>query len=395
MMIFNQYNSMIRKNLFVTILVVLVLSNVCYAREGMSVKDFLEEALPTQTGRKIVLDRTTGILTVTDTPSNHKLIRRLIQEFDIGPTQVMIEARFVEVGVSDLDEFGIEWYWYRAGGPGMAPAFSDLTVGNSWQYLDPNNRRSADNVNWTISDPEFGEAGECFPATAYGADFYIGKTSFTGDYLRGNLHALEQRGKANTLSAPKVMTLAGQMATMESTTTFPYVSKVELENLGTADDPIWNIKTTIEEKTVGISLEVTPHVGSGSKFITLDIHPVVDELIDQKSIRPSVTTTYYWNTGEGVMLVNATVPGIPDTVGWPTIETRSTQTTVVARSGRTIILGGLIKENEKITNKKIPFLGNIPLLGKLFRYKHVDRNKQKLLIFITATLISPEGEEIK
>jgi len=386
---------MIIKKIFVVSLLVLAFSNFCYAQEGMTVKEYLDEALPPQAGRKVVLDKTSGILTVTDTPSNHKLIRRLIQEFDVGPTQIMIEARFVEVGVNDLDEFGIEWYWYREGGPGVAPAFSDLNVGNSWQYVDANNRRTADNVNWPGAGPQYGEDGECFPATSYGGDLYIGKTSFSGDYLRANLHALEQRGKANTLSAPKVMTLAGQMATMESTTTFPYVSKVELENLGTADFPIWNIKTTIEEKTTGISLEVTPHVASGSAFITLDLHPVVDEMLAQKSIRPTVETTYWWDTGSGIIPITSSVPGVPDTVGWPTIETRSTQTTVVARSGRTIILGGLIKEKEVITNKKIPFLGSIPLLGKLFSYKHTDREKQKLMIFITATLISPEGQEIK
>jgi general secretion pathway protein D len=399
----NLENAMIRKILFVLIVLSLSLSSIVYAQEGMTIKDYLEEALPPQTGRKVVLDRTSGILTVTDTPSNHKLIRQLIKEFDVGPTQVMIEARFVEVQVSDLQELGTEFYWYQAGDPADGRIFDSLEVGDApyiydsttGDQLDPTDYlTTADGIQWGDTDSAGDYTG--FPQEGYGADFFIGKTGYHGNYLRAYLHALEEKGKANTLSAPKVMTMAGQMANMEVTRTFPYVSKVELENQGTADDPIWNIKTTIEEKTIGISLEVTPHVASGSKFITLDLHPEVNVLLEQQSIRPSVTTTYYYilTTGE-VIPVTSTVPGIPDSVGWPTVDTRSTQTTVVTQSGRTIILGGLIREEEQITKKQVPLLGNIPLLGNLFKYKHVDRQKTNLLIFITATLISPEGKEIK
>lgn len=393
---------MIKKIIAVSFLV-LVISSICYAQEGMTIKEYLDEALPPQAGRKIVLDKTSGILTVTDTPSNHKLIRQLIKEFDVGPTQIMIEARFVEVQISNLEELGTEFYWYQAGDAADGRIFDSMTVGDApyiydsvtGDQLDPTNYlTSADGIQWGSYDSSGNYQG--FPTEGHGADFFIGKTGYHGNYLRAYLHALEEKGKANTLSAPKVMTMAGQMATMEVTRTFPYVSKVELENQGTADDPIWNIKTTIEEKTIGISLEVTPHVASGSKFVTLDLHPEVNVLLDQQSIRPSVATTYYYILADGsVVPVTSSVPGVPDSVGWPTVDTRSTQTTVVTQSGRTIILGGMIREEESITNKSVPLLGNIPLLGNLFKYKHVDREKTNLLIFITATLISPEGQEIK
>jgi general secretion pathway protein D len=396
---------MIRKKIFFAILFLAVISNVCYAQEGMSIKEYLEEALPPQSGRKIVLDKTTGILTITDTPSNHKLIRRLINEFDVGPTQIMIEARFVEVQMSNLEELGTEFYWYQAGSTADDKIFDSLTIGDAVGMYNSASAAgesltgeeyttTADGVQWGSYDSS--GTYSSFPTTGTGADFFIGKTGYHGNYLSAYIHALEEKGKANTLSAPKVMTMAGQMATMEVTRTFPYVSKVELENQGTADDPIWNIKTTIEEKTIGISLEVTPHVASGSKFVTLDLHPEVNVLLEQQSIRPSVTTTYYYVLTDGTVLpVSSTVPGVPDSVGWPTVDTRSTQTTVVTQSGRTIILGGLIREEESVIKKKVPLLGNIPLLGNLFKYKYVDKEKTNLLIFITATLISPEGEEIK
>ena len=365
-------------NLFVCFLAVFCFNSFSYAQEEMNIKGYLLKALPPQEGRKIVLETTTGLLTITDTPSNHKLIKKLIKSLDVGPSQVMIEARFVEVTVKDINEFGVEWYWYRAGKDGGKPLKS-LSVGNAAQYVDPSNRTTSDGITWPWKDPEYGRPGECFPRTERGLDLFIGKTTFHGNYLRAHVHALEQQGKANTLSAPKITTLSGQMANIQVTRIFPYVSKVELENIGTAEFPIWRIKSTIDEKTIGITLEVTPHVATGSKYITLDLHPVVDVLLDQRSIKPA------W---EGL-------PGVPDEIGWPVVDTRSTQTSVIVRSGQTIVLGGLIKEDEITIKKKVPILGSIPLLGNMFKHDYVKKEKKNLLIFITATLVSAEGGEIK
>ncbi|MCK5306638.1 MAG: hypothetical protein KAJ66_05830 [Candidatus Omnitrophica bacterium] len=397
---------MIKRITICVFLSILAINSLSFAEDSMTIKEYLEEALPLQKDRKIVLDRTTGILTITDTPTNHKLIRKLIKEFDVGPSQVMIEARFVEVKVSNLEELGAEFYWYQAGEPENDKILEGLSVGDAAQitddfgYSDPTYYATTlDGIQWGRAD-DYGEY-QHFPQSGYGMDFFIGKTGYHGNYLRAYIHALEQKGKANTLSAPKIATLSGQMASMEVSRVFPYVSEVELENLGTADHPIWCLKKTVEEKMMGISLEVTPYVAKGSKYITLDLHPEVNVMLDQKSIRPPVTTsylTYYWHgSDEGYerYTYTSTVPGVPDSVGWPTVDTRSTQTTVVTKSGRTIILGGMIKEEEKVYRKKVPFLGSIPLLGNLFKYKYIDKEKTNLLIFITATLITPEGKEIK
>ncbi|MBU4488446.1 MAG: hypothetical protein KKI13_05210, partial [Candidatus Omnitrophica bacterium] len=81
----------------------------------LSIEEYLNNALPPQEGRIINFSDITGILTVTDTPSNQQLIQKLVTQFDIGPKQILIEARFVEIEFEDLDELGIEWFLYEAG----------------------------------------------------------------------------------------------------------------------------------------------------------------------------------------------------------------------------------------------------------------------------------------
>ena len=80
----------------------------------------------------------------------------------------------------------------------------------------------------------------------------------------------------------------------------------------------------------------------------------------------------------------------PTDMGWPVIDTRTAQTTVYVKSGETIILGGLIADDIKLYKRKVPLLGDIPFLGKLFRYKYEIREKKNLLIFVTATVLNKE-----
>lgn len=361
------------KIIFLSLFALVFFPSLVFGQQELTLKDYLEQALPHQEGRRIVVNEAMGLITVTDTPSNQKLIKKLIQQIDVGPDQVMIQARFVEVSMEDLNELGVEWYWYRAGAPSNGKTFSDFTVGNAPDFSDPNNRTTSDGITWPWEDSSSFEAGSCFPRTQEGLDLFLSKTTFSGSYLRAHLHALEQQGKINVLSSPKVTTLSGQIANMQAINSFPYISEFDLENIGTAEHPIWKKTYITKEKSVGISLEVTPYVGTDSKYISLDIHPVVDVLLNQVPIHHN----------------------IPDELGWPVIETRSTQTSVVVKSGETIVMGGLIRDDEEIINKKIPILGDIPILGNLFKHKYSKRDKKNLLIFLTATLINSQGETVR
>lgn len=321
---------------------------------GQSIKEYLEEALPANADRRIVLDETTGMLTVTDTPSNQQIVKELIKLWDIGTKQVRIQARFVEVDVTALKELGVEWFWRRVQN---TTAKRDLGINAITPPVSSN------------SPYTFGTATE-----TSGLGIQIGKSYLTGSQLWVYIKALEEEGKANLLSSPSVTTLSGQMANIQLANILPYASEFERTNVGTAGTPIMVEKYKVTEKVSGITLEVTPKVAGEGKIITMDIHPEVTVVVRQIPLSTSAD--------------------FPTNLGYPIIDTRATQTSVVIRSGQTIVLGGLIREDETVTERKTPILGDIPLLGYLFKTKHTEKQKKNLIIFLTATIIDSRGEPI-
>ena len=331
-----------------------------------TIKEYLEANLPPREGRKIVLDEITGLLTITDTPKNQKLAFKLIREWDVGPKQIMIEAKFIEITFTDLDEMGVDW---------------QAIAEEEHQIFDFGTGMMGSGS--ATSAATFKTAAE-----AAGMGLFLRKASVEGTRLLVYLKALEQSGKVNLLYAPRITTLSGQMANIQVMRSFPYATSAERtevkigiitdETEGTTQDVTESIETyTIEEEIVGISLEVTPTVIAGSDIITLDIHPEVTKLSEQIAITSSTVL-------------------FPSDLGWPIIDTRSIQTSVMVRSGETIILGGLIQDKDTDTvERKIPFLGDIPLIGPLFRYKYEKREKKNLVIFLTASLIDIRGEKIR
>ncbi len=342
---------------------------------SLSIEEYLNDALPPQEGRSINYSDATGILTVTDTPSNQRLIQKLVRQFDIGPKQIMIEAKFVEIEFEDLDELGIEWFLYERG---------DINIGSVDTTLSQNNQRIPQNMPDYRNIIWDDTTTDTFPQTNRGLDIAIIADWSKKNFIEAYLHALAAENRANLLSAPKVTTLSGQQANIQVTQTIPYVSDVTFENSGTAEHPIWKFDYTIEEKITGITLEVTPYVTGNSDVITLDIHPEVSNLKARRPIFQGATTAAANPITFGM--------GVPALLGWPVIDTRTAQTSVMVTSGSTVIMGGFIQDDDQTTDKKIPILGDIPLIGELFKYKNKDRTKKNLVIFLTATLITAEGK---
>jgi general secretion pathway protein D len=368
-----------------------------WAQEGESVKDFLEQVLPPQPGRKIVLNSASGMLTVTDTPSNHKLIRQLLKQWDIGPRQISIEAKFIEISEGALNELGIEWYgtrsdtqyqvgverrrkkhdFYIGQGPQLGTA---VGVDPAAEYRPPSYDQSTSGASEAFDyrydswpTPPWSGTEWGAPADPAGLGLWVGKSYLSGTELYAYLKALESEDKASLLSAPRVTTLSGQMANIELAITQPYASEVNLTDTGASTFGQYQTYE-IEEKKTGIFLEVTPSVAEGGSIITLDLHPEVSEIVRKVSLSDSEQ--------------------FPEYLGWPIIDTRTTQTTVAVRSGQTIVIGGLMQDEEVITERQVPLLGDIPLLGNLFKYKYESREKNNLVIFLRATLVSADGKEV-
>ena len=342
-----------------------------------TVREYLEQNLPTQEGRKIAFDELKGLLTLTDTPSNHQLALRLIREWDVGPKQVSIEAKFLEITITGVNEWGVEWTLAR---PRGSTGKGDLFIGGSENTAD---------VPSGVPTPGY-TGTNLFDVTSLdysGLGLWVFKETLSGTELRMWLQALQREAKVNLLNAPRVTTLSGQQANIQIARIWPYaegverkrilVGKVKVEVDGDDDEWVeiydWVEIYTIAEKTIGINLDVTPTVMEGSNIITLDIFPEVTKVHEQIDITEHA----------------------PEGLGWPVVDTRATQTSIMVRSGETVIMGGLIESDEDTTERKIPFLGDIPLIGNLFRYNTVTHERKNLVILLTATIINPEGEPVR
>lgn len=339
-----------------------------------TVRQYLEANLPPQEGRKIVLDEITGLLTVTDTPTNQELALRLIKEWDIGPKQIQIEAKFIEITFTDIDEMGVNWDLVKQSNP----------------YIFGPNSALAGGASSVVS--LMGAAGSATAwaeaANTAGLGFLVGHATMKGSQILMYLKALAQTGKANLIHAPRVTTLSGQMANLQVIRSFPYATSSETTEveLTTVTINVTNTRTypvqtyKIEEEITGVTLEVTPTVIEGSDIITLDIHPEVTKLTQQVPLSSSSDPLIVF----------------PPDLGWPIIDTRTAQTSVMIRSGESILIGGLIQDKDDSTIKRrIPILGDLPLVGGIFRYDYQNREKKNLIVLLTAKLIDTQGEEIR
>ncbi len=332
--------------------------------EADNIQDYLQQALPENPERKIVMDDITGVLTITDTPTNQTLARDLIELWDTGPSQVKIQARFVEIDVTDIEELGVEWEWYR---PNRS-AEKNNRFSNTGVSMFSNSMLDRSDANNDLAGV-FGLTNE-----AGGLDLQLGTFTAAGNQIRMHIKALEEQGKLNLLSSPTVTTLSGQMANIQLANIVPYASDFTRTNIGTTGRPIMVEVYKVAEKVTGIMLEVTPTVSGDNKIITMDIHPEVSVLVDQVPISAAAE--------------------FPDGLGYPVIDTRTTQTSVVLKSGETVVIGGLIRETEDVTKRKVPVLGDIPLVGDLFKTHHSTSAKKNLLIFLTATVLDSRGEPV-
>lgn len=255
----------------------------------------------------VIQDPRTNALIITDIPYNVNQIEKTIEKLDTKTPQVMIEAKIVEVTLDTRNMFGFRW--------GVDDKEHHFQFGS---YLIQ---------GWPV-----GDRGE----------FLYSKIT-NGHELELVIQALVSEGKANILSAPKILALDNQPASIVVGEDIPYQETVAPER-GT-------VKTSVSFRQVGIKLSVTPYINPDN-FILLDIKPEVSFLKE-------------W------------------AYGMPVISTKAASSQVMAKNGDTIVIGGIIDDQgtEKLT--KVPFFGDLPFIGQLFRKKLTQNRKTELLIFIT------------
>lgn len=277
-------------------------------------------------------------------------LESFIDEIDYPTPQIMIEAVVIDVNTSDFFELGVTL------AKGAAPDSSFLNPFAQFGARGPSGRQSGGIVaqgDGETANNWFGSGGNLFGIKNLGrlpSDFFF------------RIQALSQEGVINMRSRPQISTLNGHKASIEIGTTQYFILK-STTPLQSPNQIVTQETERFETVEANVSLEITPWVSSSGE-VTTEIHPE-------------------FNTPEGSL--NSQVP--------PTINSRILDSTVRLRDGETIILGGLIQDTETVNHNKVPILGDIPLLGKLFSNRRTETSKSELIIFITPYVFYGDGND--
>ena len=310
----------------------------------------------------IAIDERTNTLLVQDTAENLAEIRRLVQTLDVPVKQVLIEARIVVVSDTFERDLGAQFGITTAqknGNNGLL-AVSGTGTGRRHPGADGAwNHHRRYRVGGAITVPS--------PATPALANRYmvntpaantngsIGVSLLAGSYLVDlALSAAENEGKSETISSPRVITANQKQATIMQGVEIPYQESAS------------SGATTTQFKDAVLSLKVTP-------LITPDNRVILDLDVRDDAVGQQVTSA----TGGSV----------------PSIDTRSITTQVLVSDGQTVVLGGILETTKSYAANKVPWLGDIPVLGNLFKSTTNINNKTELLIFITPKILR-EGSNL-
>ena len=282
----------------------------------------------------VAADKGTNALIITASAQDYEVIAEIIEKLDIVREQVLVEMLIMEVSEESLEEIGIDW------------ATVDEAVSGSVRFFGATN-----------FGPRVDFASGNLEGLAIGAWKKSGSSTSIGSILT----ALKKQTGVNILSTPHIMTSNHNKAKIIVGENIPYV----VESRITETDPITpTVIDTFEYKDVGISLEITPHI-SQDGFVRLEIDSEFTKLIQ------GVTGT---------------------SVNTPTTAKRQAQTVVSMKSGSTVVIGGLIRDDKTTVEKKIPLIGDLPLIGGLFRYHKDQIQKTNLLIFITPYVMTDQQD---
>ena len=229
------------------------------------------------------------------------------------------------------------------------------------------------------------------------------------------LHMLSQRSDTDLLSAPKVVTKSGQEATIKVVTIYRYPQDYDVTIQSTSSSSSSSITSgtgsgsdgkilpmvepqNFETQEVGVILTVTPELSAEGNFINLKLNPKVVSDPTWKDYGMKVPmSSVMSSTAQAMALASGnedmqwfTVP-----MEQPFFKERSIDTVVTLYNGATVVMGGLITEERKSMEDKIPFLGDIPFIGRIFRSRSEWSNKRNLLLFVTARLVGPDGRMIQ
>lgn len=285
----------------------------------------------------ITPDKATNSLVIMASPNDYQNLLQVIQKLDKRRRQVFVQALIAEVSLDKLRDLGVQW--------GILGAASDGKYVSVAGGYDPQN--------------SFSQLMSILSTIAVATSTGGASTAFTLPALTGTpanfgvvLKALDSKGAVNVLSTPTIMTSDNKEAEIFVGENVPFLTATNLSSSGLSQQ-------SVERKDVGIKLKITPQISEG-EYVKLDIEQEISAVKDalNKGAAADITTTK-----------------------------RSAKTSVVVKDKDTVVIGGLIQDQDQETVSKIPYLGDIPYLGWLFTTKHKERSKTNLMIVLTPRIV--------
>ena len=372
-----------------------------------------------------------GVLLVSNTPSELDKVEQLVQAMvNTKPKQVKITTKFVEIAQENNEELGFDWIIGPFGsgsviGTGGTPGNQSARTGNDFTgpiipgvpsngnrdvtNISTNGNRSGDtaitrnNIDAILNNPS---------RTAQQASVSPGIVGLTGLFSDGEvkmiMRGLSQKKGTDLMTAPSVTAKSGQKATIEIIREFIYPTEYEPPELPNSVGQSSGFSLTGGGSTGG-SFPVTPATPTAFETrntgVTLEIEPTIGEndfVIDLRFVPEIVEFEGFINYGSPIQssgsdaLGNTIVTVITENrIEMPIFSARRVNTALTIYDGYTVAVGGLMREDVQIVNDKVPILGDIPIIGRLFQTNGENRIKSNLIIFITAQIIDATGRPLR
>lgn len=303
-------------------------------------------------GTSVVVNPQSGVIVVRALPSALREVEHFLTAAQlIAQRQVVLEAKILEVELSDGFQSGINW----------ASVIGDFTLGQTGGgTVFPAAPIASDTQGLTTLLPR--AAGLALPASGFGGVFSL---ALQGKDFGAFLELLKTQGNVQVLSSPRISTMNNQKAVIKVGTDEFFVTDVSTTTVtGTATTATPNIELT--PFFSGIALDVTPQI-SQSGEVMLHIHPSVSEVQDQQK--------------------NITVGGVQQTLPLARSTVRESDSIVKALNGQLVVIGGLMQNQDVERDAKTPGLGELPVLGGLFRHRQTASRKSELVILLRPLVI--------
>ena len=372
----------------------------------------------TTPGKHVFFNDRSGMLMVRATLQDLDIIEQAVQVLNISPPQVTIEAKFAEVTQDDTKALGFDWF---LGNTLLKGGSMGMQGGSAPSYGSPSGSGSPANPSGVFPGPlpadpisgAFGLSPGTIPAS--GSDNLI--TSglrnglnapaigtltgiLTDPQFRVVIRALEQRKGVNLLSAPKVTTLSARQAEIKSVRIRTIVTDLDLNQTAagggvqagvtqtTGGGVGSTIQPIVEQIELGPVLDVIPYVSADGYTIQMTIIPTIKEFEGYDLDTARLFSAQAQSVG------NSAAPPLSQITPLPIFRLRQVVTSASVWDGQTVVLGGLLLDETTKFKDKLPILGDLPFIGRLFRSESSQAKKSSLVIFVTPTIIDPAGNRV-